>query len=619
MVDDTTVDLASTSETGRFDIDASGLFDGTVTSVVIPAGSSTGDFYYKDTAVGNPTITVSSEGFKSSSQEETVLPGDIDHYSVSNISSPQVIEIPFSVTIQAQDEYNNNLYTGSEVVDISFTWEDAGASPMSVTTDGGVGNISDMTLTVAQTGQALIFAGETSGKSGISNYFDVADKYILTIDIEGNGNVIRMPDQADYLPGESVQLTAVPAEGWSFVEWSGDASGSTNPTDVIMDGNKSFTAVFAMAGTFGLDSGNNTSNTAGNVLNAMRFRNNSVTGTLTALELLVDDSTPSGSVMMGVYADNNGRPGVLLLNAGEINLTNGWVSITGLNLPVTRDSYYWLAFNLQSPNRIRYLSGQASNSHYYVSSSYGSLPGIFPVSRVRTNNSQFVMRAFVLNGTQNNPPIAEEDYYSVNSNGVLDVGVPGVLDNDTDTEGDALTAILVSTAASGDLIFNSDGSFVYTPQYGYIGDDSFTYMANDGVLDSNVAVVHITVSPAPTIDTFGLDSGTGTSNQRANLLQAMRFRNTAGTGTLTMLELLVNDSSPNGRVRLGVYADNNGRPGSCLLDAGEVNVANGWIAIDGLNLAVNEGTDYWLVFVLNTSNKIRYQSGQPSGSHVWGL
>ena len=65
----------------------------------------------------------------------------------------------------------------------------------------------------------------------------------------------------------------------------------------------------------------------------------------------------------------------------------------------------------------------------------------------------------------------------------------GVLANDTDVDGDALTAVLVSGPAHGSLTLNADGSFTYTPSANYNGPDSFTYKANDGQADSNVATV----------------------------------------------------------------------------------------------------------------------------------
>ena len=60
------------------------------------------------------------------------------------------------------------------------------------------------------------------------------------------------------------------------------------------------------------------------------------------------------------------------------------------------------------------------------------------------------------------------------------VPAPGVLGNDTDVEGDPLTAIKVSDPLHGTLTLNADGSFTYTPNGNFNGNDSFTYKANDG-------------------------------------------------------------------------------------------------------------------------------------------
>src|SRR6185295_8044494 len=70
-----------------------------------------------------------------------------------------------------------------------------------------------------------------------------------------------------------------------------------------------------------------------------------------------------------------------------------------------------------------------------------------------------------------------------------------VLTNDTDADGDALNAVLVNGPAHGSLTLNADGSFTYTPSADYNGPDSFTYKANDGQADSNVATVSINVGP----------------------------------------------------------------------------------------------------------------------------
>src|SRR5439155_1596532 len=84
--------------------------------------------------------------------------------------------------------------------------------------------------------------------------------------------------------------------------------------------------------------------------------------------------------------------------------------------------------------------------------------------------------------------------YTTNENTTLTVAAPGVLGNDTDVEGDPLTAILVSGPGHGTLALNANGGFTYTPAANYNGLDSFTYKANDGTLDSNAATVTIAIS-----------------------------------------------------------------------------------------------------------------------------
>ena len=95
----------------------------------------------------------------------------------------------------------------------------------------------------------------------------------------------------------------------------------------------------------------------------------------------------------------------------------------------------------------------------------------------------------------NHPPVAVNDSYSTNEDTTLSVTAPGVLANDTDVDGNPLTAVLVATASHGTLTLNANGSFTYLPAANYNGPDSFTYRANDGTANSNTATVSITVNP----------------------------------------------------------------------------------------------------------------------------
>jgi hypothetical protein len=96
----------------------------------------------------------------------------------------------------------------------------------------------------------------------------------------------------------------------------------------------------------------------------------------------------------------------------------------------------------------------------------------------------------------NDAPTANPDSYSVLPSGTTSVDAAnGVLANDTDGEGDSLTAVLVSGPNYGNLTLNADGSFAYTPGAGFAGSDSFTYEAYDGVNYSSPATVTLTTAP----------------------------------------------------------------------------------------------------------------------------
>ncbi|MRX42101.1 midcut-by-XrtH protein, partial [Flavobacterium sp. LC2016-23] len=71
----------------------------------------------------------------------------------------------------------------------------------------------------------------------------------------------------------------------------------------------------------------------------------------------------------------------------------------------------------------------------------------------------------------------------------------GILANDTDAEGNTLTAVLVTGPTNGTLTLNSDGTFTYVHNGSETTTDSFTYKANDGNADSNTVTVNITINP----------------------------------------------------------------------------------------------------------------------------
>ncbi len=92
------------------------------------------------------------------------------------------------------------------------------------------------------------------------------------------------------------------------------------------------------------------------------------------------------------------------------------------------------------------------------------------------------------------PPIALNDVYDTFMDTPLNVNeADGVLHNDLDPQGRTLTAVLNTEVSNGSLTLLGDGSFTYTPDPGFSGTDAFTYLANNGKLNSSIATVSINI------------------------------------------------------------------------------------------------------------------------------
>jgi VCBS repeat-containing protein len=119
----------------------------------------------------------------------------------------------------------------------------------------------------------------------------------------------------------------------------------------------------------------------------------------------------------------------------------------------------------------------------------------------------------------NDSPVAVGESYNAISNDTLSVPVKGVLANDTDVEGDTLAAQLISAPMHGSLTLNADGSFVYSPAPGYGGADSFSYVANDGNLASNIAIVNFNITGVNSAPVANSDSFT--TSEDVTLIRAL--------------------------------------------------------------------------------------------------
>ena len=155
----------------------------------------------------------------------------------------QVVTLPTPIPVLANTTYTASYYSDSGY----FAFD---ASYFATT---GVDSPPLHALASGVDGPNGVYRYETPGfpiQGTTNNYwvdvvFDTTDQnaYTLTV-VSAHGTVAKVPDQVTYHYGDTVQLTATPAAGWSFANWTGDATGTTNPLSVLINGNKTVTANF---------------------------------------------------------------------------------------------------------------------------------------------------------------------------------------------------------------------------------------------------------------------------------------------------------------------------------------------------------------------------------------
>ncbi len=72
----------------------------------------------------------------------------------------------------------------------------------------------------------------------------------------------------------------------------------------------------------------------------------------------------------------------------------------------------------------------------------------------------------------------------------------------TDVDSGSATVIIVNGPSHGIVNMNNDGTFTYTPDPNYVGNDSFSFVVNDGISSSAQQVVQVyIVASNPTVQT----------------------------------------------------------------------------------------------------------------------
>jgi VCBS repeat-containing protein len=206
-----------------------------------------------------------------------------------------------------------------------------------------------------------------------------------------------------------------------------------------------------------------------------------------------DAQTPASGLSYNVYVGTS--PGNLQKVSPQADIGTGYRRIPALGNGQSGTSF-WLQ---DLPHGTYYWSVQAVD---------GAFAG-----------SPFASEASFTVGTPvNTNPVATNDAYQVNEDQTLTIAADlGVLRNDTDADGNTLTAAVVpeSNVTHGSLKLNADGSFTYTPAANYNGEDAFTYTLSDGEGGTATATVTITVNAVNDAPSFTLASSSVLVNEDA--------------------------------------------------------------------------------------------------------
>ncbi len=169
---------------------------------------------------------------------------------ISGSTNPQVVTIENNMTITANFVQNNYTLTTDSVGNGNVT-----VSPNNVTYSyGDVIEVSAFPLTgwsfsgwsgdISESSNPVLVVMD-GNKTVLATF--IQNEYSLTLDVVGEGSITKNPNNSTYHYGDTVELVASPEAGYTFSEWTGDVSGSSNPISVVMDENKTATATFVQS------------------------------------------------------------------------------------------------------------------------------------------------------------------------------------------------------------------------------------------------------------------------------------------------------------------------------------------------------------------------------------
>jgi protocadherin Fat 4 len=438
----------------------------------------------------NITVRATSTDTSTTTQVFNIAIGDVDEYDVGAVSDSNVaantvaenatIGTTVGVTVSAQDlDATNNT--------IAYTLDDDAGGLFTIHATTGVvtvnGALDYETATSHNiTARATSSDGSSNTQSFTINVTDVNEFSVSAIsDSDGAVNAVA----EDAANGVVVGLTAL----------ASDADGTNNIITYSLDDNAS--------GRFAIDSSTGIVTLADSSL--LDFE------TSASHNITVRADSSDGSFQTQVFTisvidrndapiiTSNGGGSVAFVNAAEGSLVATTVVAQDADLPADV-----LTFSIIGGADAGRFEIDASNGQlrFKVAPNFevpsdangdGIHDVIVRVSDGRGGVDEQTIHVTVTN--VNDAPIAGADGdFQTDQLSSLTVSSPSLLANDSDEDGDPLTAVLVTNAQHGSLTLNADGYFVYTPNAGFSGADQFQYAASDGNMLSAPVTIRITVA-----------------------------------------------------------------------------------------------------------------------------
>src|SRR5437773_1105759 len=436
-------------------------------------------------AASNDSATVAEGGTVTvlDSTAASVLANDTDARSEERRAGKLSDPAHGSVTLNADGTFSYS-HDGSETASDSFTYKACDNGTTNGSTDGKCSGTATVSLTVTPVNDAPAANNDsaTVAEGGTVTVLDSTAASVLANDTDAEGNTLTATKLSDPAHG-SVTLNADGTFSYSHdgSETTSDSftykacdNGTTNGST---DGKCSGTATVSLTVT--------------PVNDAPAANNDSATvaegGTVTVLDstaasVLANDTDAEGNTLTATKLSDPAH-GSVTLNA------DGTFSYSHDGSETTSDSFTYKACDNGTTN----------------GSTDGKCSGTATVSLTVT--------------PVNDAPAANNDSATVAEGGtvtVLDSTAASVLANDTDAEGNTLTATKLSDPAHGSVTLNADGTFSYSHDGSETTSDSFTYKACDngttnGSPDgkcSGTATVSITVTPVNDAPAASNDSAT---------------------------------------------------------------------------------------------------------------